>query len=72
MERKGERNEHETIQVPNHSFVEVSKGDLSVARIHDDVEEDAVEGQKRLEVVVGNEVGDVAPYFVREGQHGKT
>lgn len=52
MKRNTSRDEHKTIQVPNHSFVDVCEGHLSVTGIHNDVKEDAVEGEERLEVVV--------------------
>ena len=69
MERKTSKDEPEACQVANHPLVDVRKGHPSVAAVHDDVEEDAIEGDKLLEVVGVHELGDLLPYFARKGRH---
>jgi hypothetical protein len=67
--KKEKTTELEACQIPNHPLVDVGKGHLSVAAIHDDVKDDPVERDKPLEVVGVNELGDVLPYFARKGRH---
>ena len=61
---------HLTCEIMDHPVVEVDKTHLFVPNVHAEMEEGAVEGDKTLENAIGDELGDVEPYFVGEGIGG--
>ena len=60
----------ETCEITDHPVVEIDETHLSIPNVHAEMEEGAVEGDKTLENAIGDELGDVEPYFMGEGIGG--